>query len=51
MILLEELAEVDFVRGLLPEYIQRIAQLAGLQECLADTILFHEGEVCPFVSP
>jgi CRP-like cAMP-binding protein len=49
MILLEELAEVDFVRGLLPEYIQRIAQLAQLQECPAERILFREGEACSFV--
>ncbi len=49
MILLEELAEVDFVRGLLPEYIQRIARLARLQEYLADSVLFREGEACPFV--
>jgi CRP-like cAMP-binding protein len=33
----------------LPEYLQRIAQMARYQECLADTILFREGEACPFV--
>jgi CRP-like cAMP-binding protein len=49
MILLEELAEVDFVRGFAPQHVRRLAQAARLEECLAGTVLFREGEICPFV--
>ena len=49
MILLDELAEVEFLRGLSPEYVRRIAQAARLEERLADTVLFREGESCPSV--
>jgi CRP-like cAMP-binding protein len=49
MILLEDLAEVDFVRGFAPEYVRRLAQAARLEECLPGTVLFREGEFCPFV--
>jgi CRP/FNR family transcriptional regulator, cyclic AMP receptor protein len=49
MILLEELAEVEFLRGLSPEYVRRIAQAARLEERLAGTVLFREGQGCPFV--
>lgn len=49
MILLDELADVEFLRGLSPEYVRRIAQAAQLEECLAGTVLFREGQGCPFV--
>jgi CRP/FNR family transcriptional regulator, cyclic AMP receptor protein len=49
MILLEELADVEFLRGLAPEHVRRIAQAAQLEECLAGTVLFREGQRCPFV--
>jgi len=49
MILLEELAEIEYLQGLSPEHVRRIAQAARLEECLTDTVLFREGEACPFV--
>lgn len=44
MILLDELAEVAFVRGLAPEHVRQLALLARSQECLAGTVLFREGQ-------
>jgi CRP-like cAMP-binding protein len=43
MILLEELAELDFLRGLSPPHLLQIAGMAQLKEVLPGAVLFREG--------
>jgi CRP-like cAMP-binding protein len=49
MVLLDMLEDIDFLRGLAPEYLGHIASLGQLQEHPADTVLFREGEGCGHV--
>jgi CRP-like cAMP-binding protein len=43
MVLLEMLEEVDFLKGILPEYRGMIAGLGELKEAPPNTVLFQEG--------
>jgi CRP-like cAMP-binding protein len=43
------LAEIDFLRGLAPDYLHHIARLGRLQEYDAGAVLFREGEACASV--
>jgi CRP-like cAMP-binding protein len=38
----EELAEVEFLRGLMPEHVRQLAGMAQLKEFPPDTLLFRE---------
>jgi CRP-like cAMP-binding protein len=49
MVLLDMLEDIDFLRGLTPEYLGHIAALGQLQEHPANTVLFREGEGCGHV--
>jgi CRP-like cAMP-binding protein len=46
MVLLDMLADIDFLRGLVPDYLQHIARLGRLQEYDAGSVHFREGEAC-----
>jgi CRP/FNR family transcriptional regulator, cyclic AMP receptor protein len=44
MVLLDMLEEMDFVRGMAPEYLAYLANVGRLKEYDADTVLFREGQ-------
>jgi CRP-like cAMP-binding protein len=49
MVLPEELKEVEFLRNLGEQHVNRIAKLARLKECEKGTIVFRQGRGLPFI--
>jgi CRP-like cAMP-binding protein len=50
MILPEELARIEFLQQLGETYLNRVAGMARLEECLEGTVLFREGQRSPVIT-
>jgi CRP-like cAMP-binding protein len=49
MALAEEMVAVKTLRGLSEAHLQKLAAMAQRRECPGGTVLFREGEACPFI--